>query len=58
MSQGKPRKKYLLKCAKENHKPLDSYSKNIDKELAEFLSSKLEYPPEFIIDLIKKFREK
>lgn len=31
MSQGKPRKEYLLKCAKEDHKPLDSYSKAIKK---------------------------
>jgi len=59
MSQGKPRKEYLLKCAKEDHKPLDSYSKNKDDVLlAEFLSNRLEYSPELIVDLIKEFRNK
>ena len=32
MSQGKPRKEYLLKCAKEDHKPLDSYVTKYKKE--------------------------
>ena len=59
MSQGKPRKAYLLKCAKEDHKPLDSYSKaKTDVFLAEFLSCRLEHSPELIGDLIKEFREK
>lgn len=58
MSQGTPRKEYLLKCAKEDHKPLESYSKNNnDVALAEFLSCRLEYSPELIKDLIKEFRE-
>jgi len=58
MSQGKAPKNILLKYAKEDHKPLDSYSKNKDVLLAEFLSNKLEYSPEFIGDLIKEFRSK
>ena len=50
MSQGTPRKEYLLKCAKEDHKPLEIYSKNNnDVALAEFLSCRLEYSPELII---------
>lgn len=59
MGGGKPTKEYLLKCAKEDHKTLDSYSKkNDDVALAEFLSCRLEYSQELIGDLIKEFREK
>ena len=32
--------------------------KKEDVDLAEFLSNKLEYSPELIVDLIKEFREK
>lgn len=91
MGGGKAPKEYLLKCAKEDHKPLESYSNNrnsclcansicegcgariniiqlmkrvrddtirefqVDANLAEFLSNELEYSPEFIYDLLKKF---
>lgn len=58
MSQGKPRKAYLLKENEENHKPLDSYFKDKNKQiLSEFLSNRLEYSPELIYDLLVEFEE-
>ena len=47
-----------LECAKKDHNPLMSYSKDKSQEmtnLAEFLSNELEYSPEFIYDLLNKF---
>lgn len=57
MGGGKARKGYLEKEAKENHHPLDSYVNYIDDiALSEFLSNELEYSPEYLFELIKKFR--
>jgi hypothetical protein len=61
MGGGKAPKEYLLECAKKDHNPLMSYSKDTKQEmtnLAEFLSKELEYSPELIYDLLKKYEEK
>lgn len=55
MSQGKPRKEWLLEQAKKDHKDITTYGiKKIG--LAEFLSNRLNYSSEFIYDLIEEWK--
>ncbi len=55
MGGGKAPKEYIERMNKEDNQSLDKFNKFNHSALAEFLSNRLEYSPEFIDDLLKEF---